>query len=96
MHPALQQNRDALLRIQRVHPLVQAWLASLGEAARLELQGLLPTQRGLPQEADRELLQQLSHRLGRPLTVPERKLMRELAREALAIHGAQRDEEEGR
>jgi hypothetical protein len=55
----------------------------------------LPEQRGLPQEADRELLQQISHRLGRPLTVPECKLMRELAREALAVRGLPQNEEEG-
>ncbi len=79
--------------LDAIPPLVQAWLASLGEAARLELQGLLPTQRGLPQEADRELLQQLSHRLGRPLTVSERKLMRELARRALAERGLPEDDE---
>jgi len=70
--------------LEAIPPLVQAWLAGLNEATRLMLQGQLPEQRGLPQEADRELLQQISHHLGRPLSVPERKLMRELAREALA------------
>lgn len=79
--------------LEAIPPLVQAWLGSLSEAARLELQGQLPSQRGLPQEADRELLQQLSHRLGRPLTVPERKLMRELARRALAEGGVAEDDE---
>jgi hypothetical protein len=79
--------------LEAIPPLVQAWLGSLSEPARLELQGQLPSQRGLPQEADRELLQQLSHRLGRPLTVPERKLMRELARRALAEGGVPEDEE---
>lgn len=73
--------------LQAIPPLVQAWLAGLSEAARLTLHEQLPAQRGLPQEADRELLQQLSHRLGRPLSVPERKLMRELARHALAEPG---------
>lgn len=79
--------------LEAIPSLVQAWLGSLSEPARLELQGQLPSQRGLPQEADRELLQQLSHRLGRPLTVPERKLMRELARRALAEGGVAEDDE---
>ena len=82
--------------LQAIPPLVQAWLASLSEATRLMLQGQLPEQRGLPQEADRELLQQISHRLGRPLSVPERKLMRELARQALAFQGLPVDEEDER
>ena len=73
--------------LQAIPPLVNGWLASLNEATRSLLQGQLPEQRGLPQEADRELLQQISHHLGRPLSVPERKLMRELAREALAFQG---------
>lgn len=81
--------------LQAIPPLVQSWLAGLSETTRLMLQAQLPELRGLPQEADRELLQQISHRLGRPLSVPERKLMRELAREALVFRGLPQDEEEG-
>lgn len=80
--------------LEAIPPLVNAWLAGLSETTRLMLHDQLPTQRGLPQEADRELLQQLSHRLGRPLTVPERKLMRELARRSLADRGLPADESE--
>lgn len=81
--------------LQAIPPLVQSWLEGLSETTRLMLQAQLPELRGLPQEADRELLQQISHRLGRPLSVPERKLMRELAREALAFRGLPQDEEAG-
>jgi hypothetical protein len=42
----------------------------------------LPNSRGLPQEADRHLLLRLSQQLGRPLTTSEKKLMREMARDA--------------
>lgn len=77
--------------LQAIAPLVQVWHSGLSETARLALHDQLPALRGLPQEADRELLQQLSHRLGRPLSVPERKLMRELARQALADRGLPED-----
>jgi len=78
--------------LRAIPALVQAWLKGLSEATWLMLQAQLPEQRGLPQEADRELLQQISHHLGRPLSVPERKLMRELAREALVFRGLPQDE----
>jgi hypothetical protein len=81
--------------LQSIPPLVQSWLAGLSRTTRLMLQAQLPELRGLPQEADRELLQQISHQLGRPLSVPERKLMRELARDALVFRGLPQDEEEG-
>jgi hypothetical protein len=43
----------------------------------------LPRHRGLPQEADRQLLLRLSQRLGRPLELAERKVMRDTARRLL-------------
>jgi hypothetical protein len=66
-----------------IQALVQRWLDSLPPAQRDLFRASLPRERGLPQEADRELLVEISQHLGRPLQVPERKLMRELAREAL-------------
>jgi hypothetical protein len=92
--PRREREGGAADELEAIPPLVNAWLAGLSETTRLMLHDQLPTQRGLPQEADRELLQQLSHRLGRPLTVPERKLMRELARRSLADRGLPEDEPE--
>jgi hypothetical protein len=66
-----------------IQALVQRWLDSLPPAQRALFRATLPRERGLPQDADRELLVEISQHLGRPLQVPERKLMRELAREAL-------------
>ena len=66
-----------------IQALVLRWLDSLSPAQRALFRASLPRERGLPQEADRELLVEISQHLGRPLQVPERKLMRELAREGL-------------
>jgi hypothetical protein len=68
---------------QAVMDTVQGWLADLTPAMWADIAAQLPLQRGLPQEADRELLQRLSQRLGRTVSVPERKLMRERARQGL-------------
>jgi hypothetical protein len=68
---------------QAVMDTVQGWLADLTPATWADIAAQLPLQRGLPQEADRELLQRLSQRLGRTVSVPERKLMRERARQGL-------------
>lgn len=75
--------RDAL------ESMVTRWWADVPESARQDLYAHLPNQRGLPQEADRQLLLHLSQQLGRPLAVPEKRLMRELARAvALADDGS--------
>ncbi len=80
---------------QEVVATVHGWLADLNSAAQAALAAQLPLQRGLPQEADRELLQRLSQRLGRTVSVPERKLMREEARRALRERGVTEDDEAG-
>jgi hypothetical protein len=59
---------------------VREWWAGVDEAQREELAALLPRHRGLPQEADRQLLLRLSQQLGRSLEQGERKRMRETAR----------------
>ena len=69
--------RDAL------SPMVGNWWQELDSAQRSELAEQLPQQRGLPQETDRQLLLFLSQRLDRPLTLEEKKLMREIARETI-------------
>lgn len=74
---------------EALESMVTRWWAEVPESARQDLYAHLPNQRGLPQEADRQLLLHLSQQLGRPLAVPEKRLMRELARAvALADDGS--------
>jgi hypothetical protein len=63
--------------------VVREWWADVPDADREDLTEMLPRHRGLPQEADRQLLLRLSQRLGRALELPERKVMRESARRLL-------------
>ena len=68
-------------------PMVAAWWVGLDDDQQSDLARQLPEQRGLPQEADRSLLLHLSQQLGRPLTLGEKKLMREMARDVVAGSG---------
>lgn len=61
-------------------PMVASWWTNMESDAQSELARQLPEQRGLPQETDRSLLLHLSQQLGRPLTLHEKKAMREMAR----------------
>lgn len=63
--------------------VVREWWVDVPDADREDLTEMLPRHRGLPQEADRQLLLRLSQRLGRALELPERKVMRESARRLL-------------
>ena len=65
-------------------PMVAAWWSATEIGAQTELARQLPEQRGLPQEADRSLLLHLSQQLGRPLTLQEKKSMREIARDVVS------------
>lgn len=67
-------------------PMVALWWQELPAAEKNELADQLPQQRGLPQETDRRLLLFLSQRLDRPLTLDEKKLMREIARQTVQAH----------
>ena len=67
-----------------ISPLVDRWLAQLPADVTALYRAQLPPERGLPAEADRDLLLSISRSFGRPLTVAERKGMREQARAALA------------
>lgn len=62
---------------------IQAWWTDLPELERRDIEIDMPPERGLPQEADRQLLNRLSQNLGRPLTVLEKKLMRGVARDVI-------------
>lgn len=80
--------RDALA------PMVSTWWTELPPQEQLALHAQLPPQRGLPQEADRALLVRLSQQLGRPLSLDEKRVMRDLARHAvLKDSGLPPDEE---
>lgn len=74
---------DGALRAH-LGPMVAAWWSATEIDAQAELARQLPEQRGLPQEADRSLLLHLSQQLGRPLTLQEKKAMREIARDVVA------------
>lgn len=80
--PATRQTQDDGGR-DTIVALVSRWLDSLDVLQRTHFQLNLPRDRGLPPEADRELLLEISHHLGRPLMTHERKVMRETARYAL-------------
>ena len=64
-------------------PMVANWWGQLPPEEQLALHARLPPHRGLPQEADRALLVRLSQQLGRPLSLDEKRVMRELARQAV-------------
>ena len=64
-------------------PMVASWWTHMESEAQAELARQLPEQRGLPQETDRSLLLHLSQQLGRPLTLHEKKAMREMARDVV-------------
>lgn len=72
-----------LMTPQGIQAEVLDWWDSVPDADREELTEQLPRHRGLPQEADRQLLLRLSQRLGRPLELAERKIMRDTARRLL-------------
>lgn len=64
---------------EALEAMVRGWWGELDDDERADLLAHLPP-RGLPQEADRQLLLRLSRQLGRPLSRPEKVVMRELAR----------------
>lgn len=77
----------AVLDDDAIDATVHAWWEAVDEVQREDLAALLPRQRGLPQDADRQLLLRLSQQLGRPLEQSERKRMRETARVLLEAAG---------
>lgn len=63
-----------------IQALVDAWWDEEPEAHREDLRDELRHSRGIPAEVDRVLLLRMRRTLGRALSWPEKKLMRELAR----------------
>ena len=64
---------------EALEAMVRGWWGELDEDERADLLAHLPP-RGLPQEADRQLLLRLSRQLGRPLSRHEKVVMRDIAR----------------
>jgi hypothetical protein len=83
---------EAAVDREMVQQVVATWWKDQDMPQRDLLHEALPKVRGLPQEADRELLMRLGQQLGRPLTVPEKKVMREAARAAIVAAGDSADQ----
>jgi hypothetical protein len=67
--------------------VIVSWWDDEPEDRREELRDALHISRGIPQEVDRQLLLRMRHRLTRALTLPEKKLLREIFRAvALGAH----------
>jgi hypothetical protein len=67
--------------------VIVSWWDDEPEDRREELRDALHISRGIPQEVDRQLLLRMRHRLTRALSLPEKKLLREIFRAvALGTH----------
>lgn len=60
--------------------VIVSWWDDEPEDKREELRDALHISRGIPQEVDRQLLLRMRHRLTRALSLPEKKLLREIFR----------------
>jgi len=70
--------------------VIVSWWDDEPEDRREELRDALHISRGIPQEVDRQLLLRMRHRLTRALTLPEKKLLREIFRAvALGTHSSE-------
>jgi hypothetical protein len=65
---------------QTMAEVIQSWWAEEPEDKREELRDELHINRGIPQEVDRQLLLRMRHRLTRALSLPEKKMLREIFR----------------
>lgn len=59
---------------------VRAWWADEPEDLREDLREALQLSRGIPQEVDRQLLLRMRRRLARALSLPEKKMLRDMVR----------------
>jgi len=70
--------------------VIVSWWDDEPEDRREELRDALHISRGIPQEVDRQLLLRMRHRLTRALSLPEKKLLREIFRAvALGTHSSE-------
>lgn len=65
---------------EAMQSMVQAWWEDQSADAQEALRDEVPLMRGLPHEADRELLLRGKNTLGRALSFPEKRMARDLAR----------------
>lgn len=77
--PESQTEPDDQWRAQ-VARIIQAWWADEPEDDRLDLADAMRSQHGVPPETDRRILMQIRRELGRNLSFPEKRLMREMVR----------------
>lgn len=64
----------------QVGRIIQDWWADEPEDDRLDLADAMRSQHGVPPETDRRILMQIRRELGRNLSFPEKRLMREMVR----------------
>ena len=80
---------DPLLVRESITEVIVSWWDDEPEDRREELRDALHISRGIPQEVDRQLLLRMRHRLTRALSLPEKKMLREIFRAvALGTHNA--------
>jgi hypothetical protein len=63
-----------------MHEVITAWWADEPEDLREDLRDELRGSQGLPQEVDRHMLLRVRRALDRPLSFPEKKMLREMVR----------------
>ena len=78
-HAEAQAEPDEQWRMQ-VSRIIQDWWADEPEDDRLDLADAMRSQHGVPPETDRRILMQIRRELGRNLSFPEKRLMREMVR----------------
>jgi hypothetical protein len=84
---ALQAQEDPEVVRESITEVIVSWWDDEPEDKREELRDALHISRGIPQEVDRQLLLRMRHRLTRALTLPEKKMLREIFRAvALGTH----------
>jgi hypothetical protein len=65
---------------QTMAEVIQSWWTEEPEDKREELRDELHINRGIPQEVDRQFLRRMRNRLTRALSLPEKKMLREIFR----------------
>jgi hypothetical protein len=71
-----------------MHEVISAWWADEPEDLREDLRDALQISRGIPQEVDRQLLLRMRQRLARALSLPEKKMLREILRQVVTESAA--------
>jgi hypothetical protein len=81
---------DPELVRESITEVIVSWWDDEPEDKREELRDALHISRGIPQEVDRQLLLRMRHRLTRALSLPEKKMLREIFRAvALGTHNSE-------